>query len=148
MSTQNRSILDRIGAYASTICAVHCLLTGLAMGFLAVAGLGFISHPAVEVGFLGCAVVVGVWAVLHGLKQHHSRWPAIVFIAGLASIVASHFVGHSHAGETVSSAPWGTILAVAGGLLIACFHLVNGRLQHRNCGCNAHEKTDRFGHPL
>ena len=35
--------LDKLGACASAICAVHCLLTGIALGLLSVAGLGFMG---------------------------------------------------------------------------------------------------------
>jgi hypothetical protein len=60
--------------------------------------------------------------------------PAAVFVSGLASIVLSHFIGHgSHDG---SGNVLGSIFAVVGGILIACFHVLNLRLQHRGCGCN------------
>lgn len=134
MARNPGKMADRVGACASTLCAVHCLLTGVAMGSLAVLGLGFMAHPAVELGFLGIAFAVGIVAFVHGIRRHHSPWPAAVFVSGLAAIVASHFVGHEHAGGREASA-LGTVLAVAGGLLVAAFHLVNLRLQHRKCGC-------------
>lgn len=132
---QKSAILDKVGACVSTLCAVHCLLTGLAMGFLAVAGLEFLGNPWVEATFILLALTVGVWAMIHGIRRHHSLIPSLVFVAGLASIVASHFVGHDS-----SSEPWGTVLAVIGGLSIASFHLLNQRLQHRNCSCG--KKSD------
>lgn len=123
------AVLDKVGACVSTLCAVHCLLTGLAMGFLAVAGLEFLGNPLVEAAFVVVAVSVGIWAMLHGIRRHHSFIPSLIFMVGIAAIVASHFVGHE------TNKPWGTVLAVAGGLSIAAFHLLNQRLQHRSCGC-------------
>jgi len=59
MRVVGRLNLDRIGAIASTICAVHCLLTGVAFGLLSVFGLGFIGSPEAEAGFIAFAVGVG-----------------------------------------------------------------------------------------
>ena len=104
------------------------------MGFLAVAGLEFMAHPLVEAGFVGLALIVGSWAVVHGLRKHHSKIPAAVFVGGLTCIVASHFLGHSHDAAT-SGSLLATILAVVGGLSIASFHFLNMRMQHKNCSC-------------
>jgi len=133
MAVNRNPIIDKIGACASTLCAVHCVLTGVAMSLLAVSGFGFLANPIVEVGFFGVAILVGAWALVHGIKRHHSRWPAVVFALGLASIVGSHIVGHDHAGD--SKGPWGTVLAVLGGVLIVGFHVLNSKLQHHGCGC-------------
>lgn len=130
VSSRKSVLLDRVGACVSTLCAVHCLLTGLAMGILAVAGLEFLGNPWVEATFIILALSVGTWAMLHGIRRHHSYIPSMVFVTGLAMIVGSHFAGHDSA-----SRPWGTVLAVCGGLSIASFHLLNQRLQHRNCRC-------------
>jgi hypothetical protein len=126
--------LDRIGAMASTICAVHCLLTGVALGLLSVLGLGFLGSERAEYGFLAVTVTVGFFAVWHGVRKHHSAVPASFFVLGLGCWVVSHFVfGHGHAsGE--HGTPGGTTFAVLGGLCIVTFHLLNQRLAHR-CGC-------------
>ena len=112
---------------ASTICAVHCLITGVALGLLSVIGLGFLGSPAAELSFLTVAVVVGIAAVWHGAKRHHSVVPALMFVAGLSFWLTSHFVfGHGTAG--------GTVFSVAGGLCLVSFHVLNQRLAHV-CGC-------------
>lgn len=136
MSLKNPNLnLDKIGACASTLCAIHCLLTGAAMGLLAVLGLGFLGNPWVEISFFSVALLVGGLAVFHGKKRHHSWIPALVFLAGIACIVLSHLVGHDH-DAGAHGTPLGTTLAVAGGLLIAAFHFVNRRMQHLRCGCS------------
>lgn len=146
-SMVSQTLLDRVGACASTLCAIHCLLTGAAMGLLAVSGLTFLTNPWVEGGFLTVAAVVGVTALWHGIRRHHSWIPATVFVAGIACIAISFLVGHGHVGGSHShdahhyhSSPLGTGLAVAGGLLVAAFHFVNQKLQHRKCSCCAATK--------
>jgi hypothetical protein len=129
----------KLAAYAGAICAVHCVLTGLALGLLSVVGLGFLANPAVEASFLSIAVILGLWALWHGVSRHHSWAPALVFVAGLGFIAAAHFLfGRGlHEGD-----PWAVACAALGGLLIGAFQLVNLKMQHRGCG---HE-CGRTGH--
>ncbi|RYG26755.1 MerC domain-containing protein [bacterium] len=135
MTRGSRINLDRIGAMASTICAVHCLITGIALGLLSVLGLGFLGSETAEYTFLAVTVTIGVLAVWHGRKKHHSTLPAVFFVLGLGCWLVSHFVfGHGHgAGERSNLG--GTAFAVLGGLLIVAFHVLNQRLAHR-CGCS------------
>jgi hypothetical protein len=119
---------------ASTICAVHCLLTGVALGLLSVVGLGFLGSATTELVFLAVALSVGVLAVRHGVSKHHSVVPALFFVAGLASWVVSHFVfGHNHAKGGHNSVG-ATTFAVLGGLCLVTFHVLNQRMAQR-CGC-------------
>jgi hypothetical protein len=129
--------LDKVGAYASAICAVHCLLTGVALGLLSILGLGFIGSLPAEIGFISVAVVIGSWAIVHGIKKHHSYIPALIFSFGIACIAISHFaLPHSESpgvpltGAHIAS----TVFAVLGGLSLVAFHFVNYRLQ-KGCEC-------------
>lgn len=134
--------LDKLGACASAICAVHCLLTGIALGLLSVAGLGFMGSIWADVAFLGVAVVVGSFAVRHGIRSHHSYGPAAIFALGLLMICLGHFVfRHSHeAGvrEDGVSHTLSTVFSVLGGLSLVGFHWLNLRLQKSGgCGCSS-----------
>lgn len=134
MGVARKFDVDKAGAIAGTICAVHCLLTGLALGLLSVAGLGFLGSAASEAAFIGVALLLGAWAVRHGIRRHHSWIPAMVFVLGLGCIATSHFAfEHAHSGERGSLGS--VVFAVAGGLCLTAFHIVNSRLAHR-CGCN------------
>jgi hypothetical protein len=129
--------LDKVGAYASAICAVHCLLTGVALGLLSIIGLGFIGSVPAEIGFISVAVLVGSWAIVHGIRKHHSLIPALIFVMGLTFIALSHFAFPHH--HSVNEPPtlghtFSTIFAVLGGLSLVSFHLVNLRLQ-KGCEC-------------
>lgn len=135
-----RSNLDRLGACASAICAVHCVLTGLAFGLLSVSGLAFLDNEVWDLTFVGFALVLGLWAVWHGLQKHHSILPALVFGVGIACIIAGNFVvKHTHH-SGVPEAFWDhyshTVLMVVGGLSLVGFHTANLWLQkHGGCGC-------------
>ncbi len=135
--------LDKIGAYASTICAVHCLLTGVALGMLSVIGLGFLGSVTSEILFIVVAVSVGVFAVVHGIRKHRSYIPSLFFVFGLVCIVLKfaafkHTHDPAHAGHTHGPASDGwisTALAVLGGLSLVAFHVMNLRMT-RKCGCS------------
>lgn len=126
---------DRLGAMASAICAVHCLLTGVALGLLSVIGLGFLGSSTAEYAFLATTFTIGVIAVVHGVRRHHSALPSMFFVIGLVCWLLSHFVfGHGHAHNGQSSIG-GTTFAVMGGLCLITFHVLNQRMAHR-CGCS------------
>jgi hypothetical protein len=128
---------DRVGAYASTICAVHCLITGVALGLLSFAGLGFLGSTTTDIAFLSVAVGIASIAIVHGMRKHHSYRPALIFVAGLVSVVLGHFVlkhEHKAGGELHLEDILSTVFSVTGGLCFVLFHIVNLRLQ-KSCGC-------------
>jgi hypothetical protein len=128
-------VLDRVGTVASAICAVHCLITGVALGLLSYVGLGFFGSVTTDLVFLGVAVLVGAVAIRHGVSKHHSYKPALIFVLGLVLIGVGHYgFSHSHdAGE--SRNVFGTIFSILGGLCFVGFHIANFLLQ-RKCNCN------------
>lgn len=129
-------LLDRVGAFASAICAVHCLLTGIAIGLLSVAGLGFLGNPIADIVFFGLALGLGSLAVWQGFRKHRSFLPMALYVGGLLSVLVAHFVlGHDH--RDIHS----TVLAVTGGLMLVAFHIVNMSLHHR-CGVCHPEDAD------
>ncbi len=105
-----------MGSIASFACAIHCALSGVALGALSSAGFGFIGNPILEVLFIGSAVALGVWAAVRGYKIHHVWKPVALFLAGMSSIVLAH----------VSEPGW--VFSVIGGTLLIAFHWVNQRL--------------------
>ena len=134
--------LDRYGAVASFICAVHCLLTSVAFSLLSVTGLGWLGSPATDLVFGVIAITVGAFAIRNGYRHHKSYLPAILFGLGLFMVFLSHFVfghshgtEHSHVGHSHSNFEHicSSVLAVCGGLTLVSFHLVNARLQ-KNAG--------------
>lgn len=133
---------DRWGAWAASICAVHCVLTGVAMGLVSVLGLGFIANPTIEQTFIALAVGFGVLALWSGFKKHQSWVPAALFGGGLVALAikntifaCTHEVApgqpHHHSHE-----PGAVISAVVAGALLVGFHVLNLRLSHR-CACPA-----------
>ena len=130
---------DRWGALASSICAVHCLLTGVAFGLLSVAGLGILGSEPAEWTFVVVTVSLGITALVHGLRKHHSLAPAMIFSVGMVCLLVSKTAfGHDHHAVPENAADYAhTALNVMAGLCLVTFHVVNQRLQ-KSCGlhCN------------
>lgn len=127
---------DRVGAYASFACAVHCFLSSIALGVMSVVGLGFLGSPTVDVVFIVLAVSIGSFAVWSGYTKHKSWLPGGLFLTGLTMVIVSHFVlghthleAHPHARTAVDV--FSDCLAVLGGLTLVSFHFVNSRLIRR-----------------
>ncbi|MCW5939023.1 MAG: MerC domain-containing protein [Fimbriimonadaceae bacterium] len=146
--------VDKAGALASGVCAVHCALVGLAVATLPVFGAGFLADHRVEAVFFSVAVLLAVWAMARGLKIHGDWRPSGLLAGGLGSVSVSHFlIGHQgiHAGHVHlaigGTAPgWvgalGTLLAVGGGLSLVGFHFWNHRLTQKGCGCSVCRASD------
>jgi hypothetical protein len=121
---KSRETLDKLGMCASALCAVHCLVTGVALGLISAFGLGFLGSRLADVAFLGLAVLIGGFAIWHGRRRHGSSRPAAIFCLGLALVVVGHFgFGHNHG--TGGAA---TLFSVAGGLAFVAFHILNIRM--------------------
>lgn len=144
----NKPWLDRVGACASAVCAVHCVLTGIALGLLSSLGLGFFGNIWVDVAFVGTAVVVGGLALWHGIKRHGSPIPALFYVGGLISLIVAHFKDFSHGWPVHTEhqhGPVTTILSIVGGACFVLFHILNLRLQHNhtsNCSCTIAAKPE------
>lgn len=142
MTKDRAFVLDRIGAVASLICAVHCLLVGVALSVLSVLGLGFLGNPTAELTFFSVAIVVGGLAVYAGYRHHRSKVPAIFFGLGVTLVAVSHFVLGKHDHSAAQDSLATTLLSVCGGFLLVLFHVLNTRMSrrcHGGCSCPHHE---------
>ena len=117
-------VIDRFGAFASFLCAVHCALLPIVFGVLPALGLAFLADHAIERAFVAFAIVLATTSLLFGLRRHGS-WRAFWFLVpGIALLVIGLFVGMDH------SDVWHAVLVSIGGTLVALSHLVNLRLNH------------------
>lgn len=116
---------DRLGTIASTICAVHCAITGLAVSVLSVIGFATLQSPILEWGFLGLALIFGSWAAYRGYAIHKSWTPVAIFFIGLLLLVGSHLFDP----RGTSGLPSGfmELFSVLGGICLISFHYINRR---------------------
>ena len=140
--------LSKAGSITSLICAIHCVLTPLALLALPVIAaqssgeldivLGAFLATTTEWVFLGVIVLLAGFGLLATYPVHRDARPAYLSGFGLLLLITSHlWVTPESAGEI--------ILDVLGASLIAWAGFWNRRLCH--ClGCHTHEKEAEL-HP-
>ena len=108
---------DRWGTIASTICAIHCAITGIAVSVLSIIGFTTLQSPILEWAFLGFALVFGFWAAARGYRRHKSLVPVLVFFVGFILLAGSHTVR--------ASTGFVELFSVIGGICLVSFHYIN-----------------------
>ncbi|MDQ3011039.1 MAG: MerC domain-containing protein [Acidobacteriota bacterium] len=120
--------LDRVGVAASLLCAVHCALMPLLLGFLPLFGLKFLADETTEWMFFASAFIIGALSLLPSYARRHSRiGPLLFFTIGVGIILVARLTF----GESRFEMP----AAVAGASLIATAHLINHRLCRTCLNC-------------
>lgn len=141
--------IDKLGACASALCAVHCVLTGLFLGALPAVGVRFATDPRLETALIAFLILTGAWAVWRGYRRHRLLSPGVLFGAGLALVLASHFGLFAGVGTSRTSAgvQWvGAAMAVVGGSLVVWFYVWNRRLMvHASACCHGPESKSTSG---
>lgn len=138
--------LDRAGAIASFLCAIHCALMPLVITLLPLLGLSFLASEPVEWALLAASATLGSWSLCLGFRQHRSRRVFMVLGVALALLVAGRifhqphlygFHGGEHHLHEHHFGAWGPILMVLGGLTMMSAHLLNHRLCHACKRCSS-----------
>lgn len=74
-------------------CAVHCAVTPFIVGVLPLLGLGFIASPWFEWSMVAAAASLGGAGLgISYARAHRDHRPLVVFLIGLAVIVAGHLL--------------------------------------------------------
>ncbi|HEU0306251.1 MAG TPA: MerC domain-containing protein [Lysobacter sp.] len=122
-----RSLLDRLGALGSVLCALHCaaipLLIALAPSFGAAAWLG----GGFELGFVVFATGLGLFSMFWGYRRHGAVRALGLLLPGLALLWLAIVYRPLH--EAV--VPHAMAMTL-GGTLVGLAHLANLRLNHEH----------------
>jgi len=118
-----RDRLDRVGVLLSGLCAVHCLLGIVLVGFLGLGGQMLFAPEVHRIG-LALAVAVGFVSLSLGVLRHGRIEPIVLGVTGLGLMTAALFVEHGMPEA---------VLTIAGVALVALAHIRNlyGRNLHK-----------------
>ncbi|RZQ55438.1 MerC domain-containing protein [Pseudidiomarina tainanensis] len=110
--------LDKTGMWVTTLCALHCLLLPVILPMLSLIGLSFIGEELLERVILGTSILLGLVALISGIRQHARFYPLVLLIAG--GFIYWHKDSLGEMGEPV--------IILLGASLIIAAHWVNLRL--------------------
>lgn len=120
------ALVDRVGATASMLCAVHCALLPFVLALLPLIGLEFLAGHTFERIFVSCAAVLACASLVTAYRRHRRPHALFLMVPGIALLVIGvavnldvHVLVH-------------TTCVVTGGLLVASAHVVNLVLAHRH----------------
>jgi len=133
------SLVDKLGACVSGLCAVHCALLPLVLVALPAWSSSLLASPVWEWTVLALSAAIGCVAFGDGRRQHGSNAPLVRFLGGMTLFLAARAVAQMSGGCCADHAPaWSRAavasLSVAGGVGVVCAHMLNVRLR-RCCGC-------------
>ncbi len=92
--------LDKVGAVASTLCAIHCAVCALLPAAFGALGVGFLLGQEAEWIFTLIAVAFAGAALFFGWRKHRSNAVMAVLVLGIVGLLASRVIegagGHDH----------------------------------------------------
>lgn len=100
--------IDKLGKFASGLCALHCGLSAFLPGLFAIIGLEMLMGHEAEWVFTIIAVIFALGAMVLGFQRHQSPRIAALFAVGIIGLLGSRFLeemeGHEGHGESVEHA--------------------------------------------
>ncbi|MEO1269068.1 MAG: MerC domain-containing protein, partial [Myxococcota bacterium] len=108
--------IDRFGAFASSLCAVHCAVSALIPAAFGALGLGFLLGHEAEWVLTLVAIAFALGTLALGWRRHRSVGVALLLVLGVVGLLVSrglemgseHHHGeaaHAHAAEDSDTAP-------------------------------------------
>jgi len=118
LSTE-KSFLDKLGIWASSLCALHCLLLPILITFITFVGATFFAQSWFERGILSLSMIIGFWAILSGFYRYHRQlYPLYSLVLG----------GLIYWNKDMFGAAYEPITITVGAILIVGAHIVNLKL--------------------
>jgi MerC mercury resistance protein len=122
--------LERFGAGASLLCAIHCAATPVLLAVLPFLGSRLAGSHWAEILLIGVAASVGYLTLSLSFRRHRRPLPLCLLTLGLALVGIGH---------TPPFHQFETIVAVTGGLTLAGAQFLNRRYAGPcSCGHAAH----------
>lgn len=131
MSRESKDkLLDRVGIWTSSLCALHCLLLPILLPLVPLLAGTFFAEAWFERTILSLSMIIGFWALLSGFQRYHRRlYPLFSLLLG----------GLIYWNKDLFGADYEPVTITVGAMLIVASHVINLRLcQHcKTCeSCN------------
>ena len=126
LPSHRHRLIDRLGAYGSLACALHCALLPVLIALLPSVGLATaLGNDGLELAFVAFATGLGLFSVVWGYRRHGAVRALGLLVPGLAVLwVAVLYTPLHH-----SAVPHAVAMTL-GGTLVGLAHVANLRLNH------------------
>jgi MerC mercury resistance protein len=111
--------VDSLGASASLLCAIHCVLTPFVTSILPLLGVAVLANERIEHVVLLISLTLATTSVCWGIRVHNQRRILVLFGAALSLVLF---------GRLLMQGSLEVIFVVSGALLLVCAHLLNHHL--------------------
>ncbi|WP_102794870.1 MerC domain-containing protein [Bowmanella denitrificans] len=129
MSNKSNNLLDKMGIWASSLCALHCLLLPVLIPLLPFVGASFFADAWFERSILTVSMIIGFWALLSGFYHYHRQiYPLYSLVLGGLIYWNKDMFGHEYEPFTIA----------VGAVLIIAAHLINLKLCQSCRQCDDH----------
>ncbi|TDF35703.1 MerC domain-containing protein [Alteromonadaceae bacterium M269] len=129
-------VLDRVGIWTSSLCALHCLLLPILVPLVPLVAGTFFAEAWFERTILSMSMIIGFWALLSGYQRYHRRlYPLFSLLLGGLIYWNKDMFGEAYEPFTIA----------IGAMLIVASHLINLRLCQscKTCEeCNSDAETE------
>lgn len=125
MNPRLHTLLDRIGATGSLLCAIHCALLPLLIALLPSLGIGLWLGDGFEAGFVAFASLFGLAVLVWSYRRHRAVRALGLLLPGLAALWIAVLYPPLHH----SMVPHAVAMTF-GGTLVGLAHVANLRLNH------------------
>ena len=92
MNVRQSSLLDRLGATGSLVCAIHCALLPLLIALLPSLGIAAWLGDGFERGFVLFATLLGLFTLVWGYRRHRAVRALGLLLPGLAALWSASLV--------------------------------------------------------
>jgi hypothetical protein len=131
--TNDKTLFDRLGIWASSLCALHCLLLPVLIPLLPFVGASFFAQSWFERSILSISMLVGFWALFSGFYRYHRQiYPLYSLALGGIIYWNKDIFGSSYEPFTIA----------IGALLIVGAHVMNLKLCQSCNDCGSSCSTD------
>jgi hypothetical protein len=120
------TLVDRVGATASLLCAIHCVLLPFVLTLLPLVGLEFLAGHTFERVFVTCAALLASVSILVAYRRHRQPQALFLMVPGIALLIFGIAI------DLDANVVVHTVSVVTGGVLVASAHIVNLVLSHRH----------------
>lgn len=125
MNVRQSSLLDRLGATGSLLCALHCAALPLLIAVLPSLGVATWLDDGFERGFVVFATLLGLFTLVWGYRRHRAVRALWLLLPGLAALWLGIGLDALHEAVVPHA-----VAMTFGGTLVGLAHIANLRLNH------------------